>query len=117
MDLGQEIENHIQWIETIASLLSNEGYTEEDLAEISEHHNCDLGHWMDSEESNDLKHLDEFKQLEQSHQAFHKLAAKMLDALQQGNENLILDAEEDFIAMSQQVISHIQLLQDATSEN
>lgn len=114
MDLAQEIENHLQWIETIATLLNNEGYSEEDLQEISGHHNCDLGHWIDSDESNDYKDLEEFKQLEQSHEAFHKQAARMLEALQQGNESLILEAEEDFLFMSQEVIGHIQMLQQVT---
>lgn len=117
MDLSQEIANHLEWMDTVASLINNEKFSEEDLQEISSHDKCDLGQWMESEASQALHGLDEFQKLIESHEAFHKLAGKLIELYQQGKESETLEVEEQFIHMSQEVITHLQMLEETTRNN
>jgi hypothetical protein len=116
MDLGQEITNHLEWIEDIASLLGNEEFSEQDLQTISQHDNCALGKWLDSDESQEFKDLPEFEQLVESHDAFHKLAGDLIAALQQGKEEEVIVSQDQFLEMSQSVIGHLQVLQESSSK-
>lgn len=117
MNLGQEITNHIEWIETIASLLGSEEITEEELQVITQHDKCLLGHWLNSDASTEFKKLPEFEKLIESHDAFHKLAGNLITAMQLGKEADAIESEAEFIEMSQKVISYIQILQEHSSEH
>lgn len=117
MDLAQEIDNHLQWIDTIASMLDKESLSDDELHAITQHDNCALGHWMDSDASNDLKDTEEFKLLAESHDAFHRLAGDLIIALQHGNETETVQAQEQFLGMSHEVIGHLQMLQKLTEQD
>lgn len=112
MDLAQEITNHLEWIDQIASLLSSESLDEEDLQEITGHHKCELGHWLDSEGAEIFKDVPEYNKLVDSHEAFHKLAGTLLTSMQQGKEEAALQVEEQFLEKSHEVISYLQVLQE-----
>jgi len=114
MDLGQEIENHLEWIDGIASLLGAETFTEEDLQKITSHNTCELGQWLSSEGPGLYKETPEFSQLVDSHELFHKLAGELIEAIQTGEENKAVEVKEDFISMSQKVVGYLQLLQEAS---
>ena len=113
MDLTREISNHLEWIDSIASFLNNEEFSEEDLQEITRHNQCELGQWLDADESSMFKDLPEFQQLQASHEQFHKLAGDLISALQQGDENQAIAAQEKFILMSHEVITALQSLQES----
>ena len=115
MDLGQEITNHLEWIDTVASLLNNEELVEEDFQEITRHDKCALGQWLESEASQSFKDLPEFKKLVETHEAFHKLAGDLVLSLQQGQEADAIEAQEEFLQMSHDVVHYLQVLQEASS--
>ena len=48
MNIQQEIEKHIEWIESIANMLGDTEFTQEDLHKISQHDQCELGKWLES---------------------------------------------------------------------
>ncbi|MCW8932869.1 MAG: CZB domain-containing protein [Gammaproteobacteria bacterium] len=115
MNLGQEITNHLEWIDTIASLLGNEEITEQDLQLVTQHDQCSLGQWLNSEASSEFKNFSEYEKLIESHNAFHKLAGNLITALQQGNEHDALESQVQFVEMSQKVIRYLKILQENTS--
>ena len=115
MDLGQEIENHLEWIDGIASLLGAESFTEEDLQKITSHNTCELGQWLGSEGQELYKEIPEFSQLVDSHELFHKLAGELIEAIQSGKEIKAVEVEEEFISMSQEVVGYLQILQQASN--
>ena len=115
MDLGQEIENHLEWIDSIAALLDAEEFSSVDFEKITSHSACELGQWLSSEGSELYGELPEFSQLIESHESFHKLAGEMLAAIQAGDENKAVEVEEHFITMSQEVVGHLQQLQAVRS--
>lgn len=115
MNLKQEITNHLEWIDTMASLLGSEDIAEEKLQLIIQHDQCLLGQWLGSDDSAGYKQLPEFDKLIESHDAFHKLAGNLITALQQGKETEALESQAQFIEMSKKVISYIKILQSHTS--
>ena len=117
MNLGQEITKHLEWIDTIASLLGSEEITEENLQVITQHDKCSLGQWLNSDASTEFKNLPDFEKLIESHDAFHKLAGNLITALQQGKESEAIELQAQFIEMSQKVISYIQILQEHSSDH
>ncbi len=114
MDIGQEINNHLEWIDTIASLLGNENLTDDDFDEIGQHDKCRLGEWLNSEASDAYRGFPEFHKLIASHETFHHLAGKMIAALSSGDEDEAVKLQEQFIGMSHEVIGHLQMLQEMT---
>jgi hypothetical protein len=117
MDIGQEITNHLEWIETIASLLDSEEITQEDLQVITQHDKCTLGQWLNSEASMKFKDLPEYEKLIESHEAFHKLAGNLITALQLDKEAEAIESQEQFIEMSQKVVDYLHSLQENTNKS
>jgi hypothetical protein len=116
MDLRHEIINHLEWMDTVASLLGSEEMTKEQIQVISQHDKCELGKWLDSEASEDFKELPEFEMLIESHEAFHKLAGNLITAVQDNNEENAIESNRQFIEESQKVIGYLQSLQEKVSE-
>lgn len=111
MDLAKEIGNHLEWIDSIASLLAGGDLSEEELSRISRHDNCQLGQWLDSKGADRFRGYDEFQALLDSHAEFHQLAGNLVSALQQGEDDKALEAQELFIASSHNVITHLQTME------
>lgn len=116
MDIGQEIANHLAWMENVISLLGNEEITQDDLDAITQHDRCALGKWLNSEASLEFRDQPGLEQLNESHEAFHKLAGKLISALQEENEAEAIALQEQFVEMSQQVIASLSTLQKKTSK-
>jgi len=112
MDIDQEIANHLEWIEDLVSLIGKDEVTKEELEKITEHDKCELGQWLESEEASDFKELPEFEKLVESHAAFHSFAGRLIAAVGENQESEAIDSEEQFIAMSKQVIGYLQVLQN-----
>ena len=111
MDIGQEITNHLEWMETVASLLGSEEITEEELQTISQHDKCKLGQWLDSGDSVNFRDFPEFEMLKESHEEFHKLAGKLIVALQHDNEAEVIETGTQFIETSQKIIGYLRDMQ------
>ena len=116
MDIGQEITNHLEWIETIASLLDSEEITQEELQVITQHDKCMLGQWLNSEASMKFKDLPEYEKLIESHKAFHKLAGYLITALQLDKESKAIESHKQFIEMSQKVIDYLHIFEENTNK-
>ena len=111
MNIGQEITNHLEWMENIASILGTQELTAEELQAISQHDKCKLGHWLKSEASGKFKDLPEYEKLIESHQAFHELAGKLIMTLQLDKEAEAIEIETRFIETSQKVVDYLSVLQ------
>jgi len=111
MDIDQEITNHLEWIEVLVSLIGKNEVSEEELEAVTKHDTCALGKWLQSEESSNFKELPEFEKLVESHEAFHKLAGRLIAAVGNNQEGEAIESEEKFIAMSKKVIGYLHILQ------
>jgi hypothetical protein len=116
MDIAEEIEKHLEWIDAVASLLDDEKLAKEDVRNVSRHDQCELGKWLDSEASPALRGAPEFEKLVHSHEAFHDLAGKMIRSLQQGQDSEAIAAHGQFIRMSQEVIGLLQAIQEKSNK-
>lgn len=116
MDLRNEIINHIEWMDAVASLLGGEMVAEETIQELTQHDKCALGQWLNSEASREFKGLPQFESLIQSHTAFHRLAGNLISAVQLGREADALESHKQFIEESKKVVGYLQTLQESISE-
>lgn len=111
MEIKQEINQHLEWIERIASLLGTEEVTQEKIDELTQHDKCELGRWLGAEESAAYRGFAEFPALIDSHAEFHRLAGELLSALEKGEETQAIETQKRFIEMSQKVIGYLQALE------
>lgn len=116
MDLRDEIINHVEWMESVASLLGNEEVTDEKVQLLTQHDQCALGKWLDSEASKEFKALAVFESLVESHSAFHKLAGDLIIAAQLGKEADAVESEKQFIEESQKVVGYLKTLQGSIGD-
>lgn len=112
MDIRQEIDKHLKWIETVASLFAHEEMTQEEQHELTQHDRCALGQWLQSENSVKYRELPELAMLKENHAAFHQLAGDLISALVAGKEEEALQLQEKFIEKSQTVINCLQVLKE-----
>ncbi len=110
MDIKQEIAKHLEWIEQISSMIGNDTITDEQISELSEHNRCELGKWLSTVESQQLRDFPEFGKLEDNHKTFHVLAGRLIATLRDGDEEQALATGRAFIEISQQVVAHLQAL-------
>lgn len=54
-------------------------------SEVGNHHECRLGHWVDSQDSEKCRSILTFRQLESPHKLVHELAREAAVAYEQGN--------------------------------
>lgn len=111
MDINQEINKHLDWIEAVASLIGNEALSNDDVVKLSQHDRCDLGKWLASDESESLRTYPEFQNLQESHKDFHSLAGELILALHAGDEAKSMSSARAFIGASEQVVSYLKELQ------
>lgn len=112
MDIKQEINQHLEWIEKIAELLGSEAITQEKIDELSHHDRCELGRWLRDDAQETYQGFPEFQALIDSHTEFHHLAGELLRALEQEDEAKALVTGRQFIEMSEQVIGYLQALEN-----
>lgn len=112
VDIRQEINKHLAWIETVASLFEHEKISPEAQQELAQHDRCDLGQWLQSDESDRWKDLPEMEQLKKDHEAFHKTAGELIAVLEDGDETRAITLQERLLQKSQKVISYLQLLEE-----
>jgi hypothetical protein len=112
LDFDQEIDNHLQWIDNVATLLNNENLDADEMRELTRHDHCSLGQWMASSQADTLRQTEAFRLLEESHQHFHHAAGDLVVALQQDNEQAAMQAQDRFLQLSQQVVEHLALLRE-----
>lgn len=117
LDIGQEINRHLEWIETVVSLLGSERVSQEDIEDIVQHDRCALGQWLNSRDSEKFKEFLELEALRERHEAFHRMAGELIACLDAGQEEEALEWQDRFIEMSKKVIDSLYLLQEKSAGN
>ena len=113
MNIDQEIDNHLQWIETVASLLNNEPLQETEMQELTRHDVCSLGQWMTSADAAKYQSQPVFQALEDVHRQFHQAAGELVAALQKDDEEAAFAAQQAFIRLSHGVVEQLMALKEA----
>ena len=111
MDIAEEIDKHLQWIERVVSLIGDDNVTAKDLEEITQHDRCALGQWLNAVGSEKFKDVPELERLKESHEAFHKLAGDLVTAVEAGEESEATSSQQQFVNKSQQLIESLHVLQ------
>lgn len=75
--------DHLLWTWRIYNLIL--GFEHLKSSEVGNHHECRLGLWVDSHDSEKCRSIPTFKQLEAPHKLVHELAREAAVAFEQGN--------------------------------
>ncbi|MCK9187567.1 MAG: CZB domain-containing protein [Acidithiobacillus sp.] len=80
--------DHVQWVSHILERIRTNN-SAISPAELSDHHQCPLGNWMDSMAQSELAQLPEFVAVQQVHPQLHKLGLAIMAALKKGDEDTV----------------------------
>ncbi|MFA5730512.1 MAG: methyl-accepting chemotaxis protein [Acidithiobacillus sp.] len=80
--------DHVQWVAHILERIRTNN-TAISPTELSDHHQCRLGKWMDSMAQSELAQLPEFVAVQQVHPQIHKLGLAIIASLQKGDEDAV----------------------------
>lgn len=101
--------DHLLWTWRIYNMLL--GYEQVDPKSVGTHHDCRLGRWVDSPESDQLRANPTFLKLASPHERVHELAQQAAQVYNQGNlkeaENLLAQMSR----ASQEVVEILNELQ------
>lgn len=103
--------DHLLWKWDIYNLLLNVGSIDQES--LTSHHECRLGKWYYSEQSNGVQHLKAFKQLEAPHKAVHDNAKLAVESHERGDTDRAQDALTQLENASNQVIRYLEELEEA----
>lgn len=110
MDIDQEIAIHLEWIESLVSLIGAESIPDEAIEELSHHDRCEMGRWLNSDESSAFRDFPAFGDLKANHQAFHSVAGDLIKAFRAGDEPRVEALQDAFLTASRNVIAHLTAL-------
>jgi len=75
--------DHMLWTWRIYNMIL--GFENLKSSEVGDYHECRLGHWVDSHNSEKCRSMPAFRQLESPHRLVHELAREAAVAYEQGN--------------------------------
>lgn len=107
--------DHLLWTWRIYNMIL--GFEHLKASEVGNHHECRLGHWVDSHDSEKCRSLPAFRQLESPHKMVHELAREAAEAYELGN---IPKAEQIMVRMGQvslEVVGILEVLQQKRQDN
>jgi len=110
VDIDLLITFHINWKNSIENVI------EDGMAEvlnpviIGKDDECDLGHWINSDESKSLLPNEIHKKLHKLHKEFHYFAGWFLFDYQLGNERKAIDLLDHFKANSIELIDLLKII-------
>ncbi len=103
--------DHIVWKGEVYAVAA--GLSSKRAAEFSNHHDCRLGHWYNSEGSDLFKQNSSFVNLERPHQQVHESGINALNALENGEYDQALEYLTAMEQASEKVMQHLDSLSAA----
>lgn len=112
MDIDQEIAIHLEWIESLVSLIGAESIPDEAIDEVCHHDRCEMSRWLNSDESSGFRDFPAFGELKSNHAAFHSVAGDLIKAFRAGDEARVDELQAAFLAASRNVIGYLTALKE-----
>ena len=110
IDFSTYILQHHRWVSRVGSALA--GNETISLSEMTDHHNCDVGRWIDSEGENLFRDKPVFAELKQSHEQVHQLLRQIVQNLHDGKTEEANDGFSDLIETSNRLVALFSRLKD-----
>ncbi len=109
LDIDAAITAHERWKTRLLERLQGVQAQPVHPDQISDEHQCSLGHWIDADGHQQLARYATFRELQESHQRFHGLAAEILVLAELGRMD---DAhhllEGEFSKLSRSICQRLQ---------
>ncbi|AHF06347.1 methyl-accepting chemotaxis protein [Desulfitobacterium metallireducens] len=101
--------DHLLWTWRVYNMVL--GFEHLKSSDVGNHHECRLGHWVDSQDADNLRSLPAFKQIEIPHKQVHDLARDAALAYEQGNISRAEQILEKMEQASEKVVQSLDVLQ------
>lgn len=108
LELGKT--DHLLWTWRVYNMIL--GFEHLKSAEVGNHHDCRLGHWVESQDSEKCRSLSKFKQLETPHRQVHDLAREAALVYEQGDVAKAEQVLERMGQASEKVVNILNELQN-----
>ena len=82
--------DHFVWKNKIYTVFMRDNLSAQEAEQLSDHHQCRLGHWYYSNASQQFSHLSAFREVEEPHIQVHQLGVDATKLYQQGHVNKAL---------------------------
>lgn len=103
--------DHLLWTWRVYNMVL--GFEHIKASDVGNHHECRLGHWVDSHNADKCRSIPTFKQIETPHKQVHDLAREAALAYEQGN---IAKAEQILEKMGQASGKVVELLNELQTQ-
>lgn len=85
LDIKEAIDAHMAWRQRLEDVIRDKSREDLTVGDITADHLCVLGKWIHGPAKARYGHLSEYRELNQSHAAFHLLAGEILKEHRRGN--------------------------------
>ncbi|MCX7993158.1 MAG: methyl-accepting chemotaxis protein [Fimbriimonadales bacterium] len=99
---------HLKWAERVERMVHHGEMISRD--QLVSHKKCALGTWYYSSGQQQFGHLPEFQSIEPPHARLHQIAARAVEAMEQGDKALAEQCLADIRAVSQEIVSWLDRL-------
>lgn len=99
---------HRVWRSTLKACLEDGQHVDADLVKVAaDHHTCEFGIWLDSDEAAPLRYTRDYTLIHKMHREFHKAAADVCGKIvggQKAEANEMMSASGPFMSSSVRLI-------------
>jgi methyl-accepting chemotaxis protein len=99
---------HLLWLIKVRAIM--DGTMDIPVSEVTDHHSCDLGRWIDRAASASLKKTKGFKQMTLAHEALHDLVKKIIGSVNVNTREEIEGLYANLTDLSEEIISYLNSL-------
>jgi methyl-accepting chemotaxis protein len=111
IDFSTYILQHHRWVSRVGSALA--GNQTIKLSEMTDHHSCDVGKWIDSEGESLFRGNPVFPELKRSHEQVHRLLMEIVRNLNDGKTEEAGEAFSTLLETSNRLVSNFAKLKES----
>lgn len=108
LDFSTVIMQHQSWVARVRAMLDGTGTI--DRGELTDHHKCRLGLWIDSDASAEYRSLADFEPLLSAHERLHALVREIVEIHERGDRAGADLKYPELIGLSKQVVGYLDAL-------
>jgi hypothetical protein len=106
LDMREALELHNQWTHRLEALIEGTSSEQPEIGVLASDNQCTLGEWIHGYAKRHFSALAEYQELQRIHSNFHLTAARILNDLRNGSEEL---SQEECLRQIRHKSGHVQL--------
>ena len=99
---------HLLWLIKARGII--DGTMDIPASQISDHHSCDLGHWIETGAGEDIKSDSAFSRMEKDHEELHTLVKEIFKSVNTKSREEIEQMYRELMGLSEKVVNYLASL-------